>query len=345
MQQLILPAKVKGEGSNLVGNPFTSAIGVTSSATSTQNFIAQNTALLDNSHEALYIWDEASGYNGSDQDYKVISNGAIGTHTRILQDYIQPGQAFIVKVVSGGGDLAFNEDMQAHNDDDYYKNTKEPWPSVELIVENNELFNSTAIGFNENMTTGLDPSYDVGKMKGNPNIALYTKLIEDNGIDFAIQALPFSGLAEFDIAVGIDVLETAILKFSANQEKLENYNIVLEDRQENTFTNLRWDTYFAEISQSGTGRFFLHFKDATAIGEVIPQSKITCRHLDGKLLVQNPNNETGWITLTNVSGQVLNRMKMSDYETQEFSIHQPTGIYIISVQTGKTRISKKIFIN
>ena len=44
------------------------------------------------------------------------------------------------------------------------------------------------------MTKGLDPSYDVGKMKGNPDIALYTKLIEDNGIDFTIQALPFAGL-------------------------------------------------------------------------------------------------------------------------------------------------------
>ena len=71
----------------------------------------------------------------------------------------------MVKVVSGGGNLVFNEDMQAHSTDAFYKEEKETWPSVELIVENDELFNSTAIGFNDNMTLGLDPSYDVGKME------------------------------------------------------------------------------------------------------------------------------------------------------------------------------------
>jgi len=334
----------KGEGCNLVGNPFTSSLGVTNSASTTSNFLAVNSDLLDNSYEALYIWDEQTGYSGGRNDYKIIYNGAVVAGV-IDQDYIQPGQAFMVKIVSGGGNLAFNEDMQAHATVDFYKNTKELWPSVELIVENNDLYNSTAIGFNENMTLGLDPSYDVGKMKGNPDIALYTKLVEDNGVDFAIQALPFSGMEEFEIAVGVDVLETTILEFSANQEKLDNYNIVLEDRQENTFTNLRWDTYFAEINGNGTGRFFLHFKDATAIGETMPQSSISCRYINGKLLVQNLENETGWITLANVSGQVLGRMEMDSDETQVFSIHQPTGIYIISVQTGKTSISKKIFIN
>ena len=335
----------KGAGFNLVGNPFTSAIGITSSATSTENFINENTSLLDDSYEALYIWDEQTGYSDNRNDYKVISNGAIGSYTKLSNNYIQSGQAFMVKVVSGGGNLAFNENMQAHSTDAYYKEQKETWPSVELIVKNNDLFNSTSIGFNDDMAPGLDPSYDVGKMKGNPNIALYTKLIEDNGVDFAIQALPFTGIEEFEIPVGIDILETTILEFSAKQEKLESYNIVLEDRQENTFTNLRWENYFAEVSQSGTGRFFLHFKDATAIGETMPQTSITCRYANGKLHIQNPENETGWIKLANITGQILERVKLNGNQTQGFYINQPTGIYIISVQTRKASISKKIFIN
>ena len=89
-----------------------------------------------------------------------------------------------------------------------YKNTKNQWPSVELIVENNDLFNSTAIGFNENMSSGLDPSFDIGKMKGNPGIALYSKLIEDNGIDFAIQALPLLNNEKIEIKIGLDISET-----------------------------------------------------------------------------------------------------------------------------------------
>ena len=91
------------------------------------------------------------------------------------------------------------------------------------------------------MTKGLDPSYDAGKMKGNPNIALYTRLLEDNGVDFAIQALPTEGITEFVIPVGVDVAEAGEFSFSVTQKNLDNYNIILEDREENTFTDLRWD--------------------------------------------------------------------------------------------------------
>ena len=40
------------------------------------------------------------------------------------------------------------------------------------------------------MTEGLDTSCDDGKLKGNPDIALYTRPVEGNGVDFALQALP-----------------------------------------------------------------------------------------------------------------------------------------------------------
>ena len=334
----------KGEGFNLVGNPFTSSIGVTNDAASTEKFIAENTALLDDSYEALYIWDEQTGYTDNRNDYKVISNGAIGSYAKLPNNYIQPGQAFMVKVVSGGGNLEFNEDMQAHSTDNFYKGEKESWPSIELIAENSELFNSTAIGFNENMTLGLDPSYDIGKLKGNPNIALYTKLADDNGVDFAIQALPFEGLESVEIAVGIDVLETTILEFSANFEKLEEYKITLEDRQENIFTNLRKESYFAEVTESGTGRFFLHIKSTTAIGEITAETDVTCWHANKKVIIQNPNNETGLATISSVSGQILCRMDLNGDVNQEFNFNQPTGIYILSFQTSAANFNKKFFV-
>ncbi|OQX80647.1 MAG: hypothetical protein B6D64_02915 [Bacteroidetes bacterium 4484_276] len=88
---------------------------------------------------------------------------------------------------------------------------------------------------------------------------------------------------------------------------------------------------------------FFHFKDATAIGETMPKTKITCRYINGKLHIRNPENETGWITLANITGQILERVKLNGNETQRFPINQPTGIYIISVQTGKVSVSRKIY--
>jgi len=52
------------------------------------------------------------------------------------------------------------------------------------------------------MTAGLDPSYDARKLKGNPNIALYTRLVEDNGVDFAIQALPPLNTEKVEVKIG-----------------------------------------------------------------------------------------------------------------------------------------------
>ncbi len=248
----------------------------------------------------------------------------------------------MVKVASSDN-LLFNTNMQAHNTAAAYKN-KEACPSVELTITGNGNSNSTTLCFNAEMTDGLDPSYDAAKFKGNPNLALYTKLVDDNGKDFAIQALPDNDIESFVIPVGIDVAETGVFEFSIYQELLENYNIVLEDRQQNTFTNLRWDSYFATISESGTGRFYLHFKDATAIREIIPETKISFSFLEGKIVIYNPDKEQGTISLVNISGQVLERIKISGSEEQEFSINQAAGIYLISIQTEKAIICRKVFL-
>jgi hypothetical protein len=333
----------QGNGINLAGNPFTSAIGVTSNAGTTGNFLAANTALLDDNYEALYIWDEAAGYTFGSQDYKVISNAAISGHTSISQDFIAPGQAFMVKVVSPGGNLQFNKNMQAHNTAAAYK-TKETWPSVEIAISGNGSSNTTAIGFHSGMTTGLDPSYDAAKFKGNPNLALYTKLLDDSGKDFAIQALPDQNIEDYVVPVGVDISESGVFEFSATQEKLDNYSLFLEDRQENTFTDLRWETYFTTISESGTGRFYLHFKDATAIGEPLLQTNISFRYQDGKILISNPDEEKGTISLMNVSGQVLARKEINENIHQEFRVQQAVGIYVVRAQTKKSVLSRKIFV-
>ena len=339
----------KGEGSNLVGNPFTSAIGVTSEATSTQNFIAQNSALLDDSHEALYIWDEAAGYNGSNQDYKVISNGAIGEHTRILQDYIQPGQAFIVEVVSGGGDLAFNENMQAHATVDFYKNTKELFPSVELIVENNEFFNSTAIGFNENMSFGLDPSYDVGKMKGNPDIALYTRLVEDNGVDFAIQALPPLNTEKIEVKVGLDVSQAGDYNFKLIESENfdETTSIKLEDKETGNLIDFREaEEYSFNISQAGQirERFVLHFNNATGIEDQTPETEnIRFYVYDNKLYIIDKELKNGTIQLFNMLGQPVIEKQYSEV-VNTFDLNLSDGYYVVRIITEKASVSGKIYV-
>ena len=329
----------KGVGFNLVGNPFTSSIGITNSASSTEKFLTVNEDLLDDSYQALYIWDEGTGYVYGNNDYKIISNAAIPNYTSINQDYIQPGQAFMVKVVSGGGNLAFNEDMQAHSTDDFYKQDKEVWPSVELIVQNNELFNSTAIGFNENMTLGLDPSFDVGKMKGNPNIALYTRLVEDNGTDFAIQALPTESMENSVIPIGLDLTDNQQITFSIFRKGMEGRKIQLEDRLNGIFTDLQSDEYSTLSTGNGYGRFYLHIGNTTEIEDLANNNNVLIWQNGNQFTIQSQTRPQR-ITLTDITGRTLGVWE----NTENIPTPKTAGVYLVTVESENQRITKKIII-
>jgi hypothetical protein len=338
----------QGEGWNMIGNPFTSALAVTSDATTDDKFLTNtaNLALLDDNYTALYIWNEGAGYENGEDDYQVIGNPVLGSYSEIDQDYLQPGQAFMAKV-SSAGNLQFNEEMQAHAPVDFYKE-KDVWPSLELIVKGIGLRNTTAIGFHEGMTKGLDPSYDVGKLKGNPNIALYTRLVEDNGTDFAIQALPDQHIEDFVVPVGIDISTPAVYEFTANQKDLDNYSILLEDRQENTFTDLRWKSYFATISQNGTGRFYLHFKEATAIEDFFPKNKILI-YVDGQqIFIKNGVVEThgraSLLTVSDMMGRIVLQQNISGSGEITIPVNLKTGAYLVALQSRDKVVTEKVYI-
>ncbi len=324
-----------GNGFNLIGNPYTCSVGITNAAASTEKFLAKNTELLDDSYEAIYIWDEQSDWADRRNDYKVISNTAIPTV--LEQDYIQPGQAFMVKVASAG-DIVFSKEMQSHQSGNYYKNAREIWPSIELIAQNEALYNSTAFGFNENMTLGLDPSFDIGKMKGNPDIALYSKLIEDNGVDFAIQALPTESMDNSIISIGMDVSETAEIHFSINQTGMDETNIRLEDRQNGIFTDLKSNGYSTLVSESGTGRFFLHIGNTTAV-EDLSSSAVQVYVAGGNIIIQS-EIQPEHITLTDIAGRTLGVWE----DVENIPAPKTTGVYLVTVASENRQITKKIIV-
>jgi hypothetical protein len=45
----------------------------------------------------------------------------------------------------------------------------------------------TVIKFIEGTTAGLDVGYDAGVFKAEPTFSIYTKLVEDNGVEFHLQ--------------------------------------------------------------------------------------------------------------------------------------------------------------
>jgi hypothetical protein len=130
------------------------------------------------------------------------------------QGYIQAGQGFFVRALDNiTRTFDITEAMQTHQPDAVMKSGEKDWPGIQLMAKTEEKQSSTIIAFNSEMTEGLDVSYDAGMFKANTEIELYSRLVEDNGVDFAIQCLPDTDLESLSIPLGIDVTNETMCEF------------------------------------------------------------------------------------------------------------------------------------
>ncbi len=257
-------------GWNSIGNPFSSSLR----ARGENSFLEMNAEHFEETdpfYAGLYIYD----HNQPDH-YRILNNSnhsepENSEEKSIDQDYIKPGQGFIVKAAEGGGNVQFTSEMRAHKHKEEdgiifksLKSDKEPWPTVILAAYDESREASTVITFNENMSKGLDVTYDAGLFGGDPDFRLYTRLVEgDSGVDLAIQCLPDHGFEDMVIPVGIDYPEGGEVAFSTHVFTLPSgVEAVLEDRELDVFTELEGEDYNVNLSPGteGAGRFFLHIK-------------------------------------------------------------------------------------
>jgi len=326
-------------GANLVGNPFCSTIAITTSAQTTNNFIAQNSSVLRDDAQAVYYWDESQ----NDYETKNNASGAI---------YADPGQGFIVMAKSASESLELNVSTRKHGTSTFFKNSNSDDISrIEIIVNClNNTSNSTSIAFLPDMTFGLDPSYDAAKLKGNPDIALYTKLVEDNGVDFAIQALPPLNTEKLEVKIGLDVNNAGSynLKIKELQNFDEAISIKLEDKETGSLIDLRQiEEYLFNVNQTGQirERFVLHFNNATGIEDQPQiQSNFQAWAANKTIHILNPENQKGTIRIINIYGQELDKYKLNGDQQQSFTINAPTGYYVVSISGKEFSVNKKVLI-
>ncbi|MBI9038753.1 MAG: T9SS type A sorting domain-containing protein [Bacteroidales bacterium] len=332
-------------GCNLVGNPFTSTLALNESAENPNNFLTQNTDVLDASYVAAYLWNEQAGWTYPDNgDYVAINNVSAAT-------YIQPGQAFMVVAKTNAASLSFPAAIRKHGTDPFYKNTgNDEISRFGLGVVNPEgETNSALIAFKTGMTNGLDPSYDAGKMSGNINLSLYTKLVEDNGQNFAIQALPpIDGTTSVKLGLRAEI--TGDYKFEpVNIENFdENVSIKLEDKLTGkivNFINIQEYTFTIDAAGTFENRFVLHFKSAVGIEESFTETEnIRFYVYNNKLYIIDKELENGTIQLFNIMGQAVMEKQFSEaVNTLDLNLKQ--GYYFVRIVTDKKTVSGKIYIN
>lgn len=350
---IIRPVDTKGW--NCIGNPFTSALAINSDAGSS-NFLFTNSSQLETSFAAAYIWVEASGYTygGGITYYQAISNSGYSQETGLYplstEDFIQAGQGFFVKSQTGGGSVSFTTAMQAHNNVSF-KSTRPSWPGVRLIASARDAESFTDVTFYEGMTKGLDVTYDAGLLRGNPDFALYTRLIEDNGVDFSLQCLPDNEYNQLIIPVGLDCKTAGTVTFSIRPVNLPGEcKPVLLDKQTGIATDfsVAGAKYTATVAADtrGTGRFYLY---TNRIGSGIDEETTA------GLLIYNVNRDIrieGMVSgkadaiLYDLSGKAIGNYKL---EPSTVNILRPLGIpagtYLLVVRDGEKSSTGKLVLN
>ena len=346
---------------NLVSNPYPEFIALNSAAASatdaSSNFLWYN-GFQDgedvlghtDSEVAVYYWDGDEYNTGTQSDTKL---------------FAAPGSAFFVSSASGtSNSLDFRTAMRILGSDsgltstnDWIGDINESDNRAELFVDvtQNEFRAKTELFFLNDVTNGLDPGYDGRQFPhGNNTVTIYSRLVnDDNGINFGDQALPFSEMWDKVIPLGINALGGEEMTVSISHRTTPaDLNIYLEDAQEGTMTNLLDGDYVLTPTSDleGVGRFFIHMTaDTMSNGEVSTSMLNAYKEIDASYItiegLATQTNETK-VSLYNILGrEVLSTTLNNNMGTQTIStVGLSAGIYVIELESGSDRLTKKLLI-
>ena len=321
---------------NLVSNPYPTYITVS-------DFLSANTSVLHAAHQTVWGWG-GSSYTAY--------NSASGAN-------IAPGQAFMVGAVgpnTNSSTLTFTTSMHTSaGSDDFISGDIMDDNRAELFIEmdQNEIVRHTELYFLDDMTDGLDPSYDSGTLE-LANNSIYTRLVDYSlDTDFIIQSLAYSEMWDKVIPIGINALGGDEMTIGISHRTTPaDLNIYLEDTEEGTFTNLlEGDFVMTPASDlSGAGRFFIHMSADTMSNEDVSTSLLNAyKEVDASYItiegLATQTNETK-VSLYNILGrEVLSTTLNNNMNTQTIStVGLSAGIYVIELESGTDRLTKKLLI-
>jgi len=304
-----------GTGWNCVGNPFTSAI-------LTDDLINDNiTGVFATGYEALYV------YNGTSYDIVNLGDGA---------NNMQAGQGFFVKAASATN-LKFGTELKVHDNGAVLKSGNVD-SKIKLIVSSDNKSASTLIKFIAGTSKGLDKGYDAGIFKSTQGLDLYTRLVEDNGIDFGLQCMSDNDVNSSIIPVGLDSKTGGEVVFSAELMNLPtDCKVILEDKVSKTFTDLSVGDYTTsvEANSSIADRFQLHTSyQTTGIGASDLASNLSAYAVrNTEIRVKGQVSKQAVATLYDVQGRVVVVKNLEEGSLNTIATPNiKTGIYMLYVK-------------
>ncbi|WCO03167.1 FG-GAP-like repeat-containing protein [Psychroserpens ponticola] len=337
---------------NLVGNPYPSYLNVQAFLNHEVSTGLKNINLMNTSTAAIY------GYDGNVLDGWIIYNLATTTPSTL----IAPGQGFFVSADPTHVplyDLEFTPTMRATgtSDDFIIGRSQNGTSSVlsKLILSNNTKTYSTDIYFIEGTTKGLDKGYDASAYGGvSGDFSIFTNLVEDNqGLDIAIQSLPYNDFNDVVIPLGVKAQEGTVLTISLGDDSTlpTNVNVYLEDTLLKTLTLLNDSDYVftPNTNFAGTGRFFLRYsnENITTLISGLDDILIYSYNSSSEIIIKGQLLEHSTVNIYDIHGRLVINQTLDNsnlINTVNANVLS-SGVYIVQLSNGSAYKTKKMVIN
>ncbi|WP_075344720.1 T9SS type A sorting domain-containing protein, partial [Tenacibaculum agarivorans] len=326
---------------NAIGNPFTAFLPLNEN--SGDNFIADNSAVMDAAFVAAYVWDNAQG--------KYVANSLVSDASTVA-----PGEGFFIRTGASASPISVTLDQDQRLTEAApvivsrgITNTNTT-PSIELVATSNNVSVTTGIKYFSKATKGLDPGYDVGNF-GGASFDVYTHLLEGSIEDFTVQSLPDSGYETMVVPVGLQLEENTSVAFSLTSENLPSgVEVYLEDQEKGSFTRLDNGSNYTITSTSkisGVGRFYIH-----TISQQLSTDDITEDITNVKIYTSAKRELTiaglqtqATVSMYSIAGQEVLSTAITSNGSSVISLPRSSaGVYIVKLEAGLGSITKKIIL-
>ncbi|MDD7914769.1 DUF6923 family protein [Polaribacter ponticola] len=323
-----------GCGYNLISNPYTTNIRA-------RDLLEENTANLV--MEAVWLWNQA------EDNYEVF----VAADDLI----IAPTQGFLVKA-RNNANITINKNSRCNScTGSFQKSTKS---EVKLKMTDGDKNRIAKIYYNDDATTGFDNGYDGRTFHGIPNpLDIYTYLLTDSdfsgfnsaGMKFQVQSLPNSNYETMVVPIGITAEANKEIVIEADINNLPSgIKVFLEDRVKNTFTDLSEGnfTITSDTALNGIGRFYIHTKSKVLSNENIELNPdfVNVYNTPENILTIVGLQDNVNVKLFSIEGKEVYKTAIKTTGVSELNLPKlNNGIYIVSLESNKVQLSKKIIID
>ena len=325
-----------GNGWNLVGNPYPSAIDWDA---------VTGWTIPAGMDSSIYFWNNTLDGGLGNYMYYIGAGGTNhGTGVNGGTNIIPAMQGFFVKTTAAGS-LAMANTVRVNNTVTPFYKSEPTVPFLRLLVNSGNYSDETVVRFDANATAGADNAYDAWKLFADNVPQLYTKT-SDN-VDLAINTL---ASVENTSEIPLNFRPGVSGNFTINATEVKNFDaapVMLTDNVLNVTQNLCVNPVytFTANANDNSDRFTLRFKSSTGIGENNKQNVKV--YANGNTIFINPGTTKlqGEVIVYDILGnQIVKNRLNNESSVYSISLNNPMGYYMVKLISAQGVYTQKVFI-